>query len=66
MTSLINIRNILNIENIDKPLRDGKKKVSKNRYYYFKDLYYIIALTKGRWMITEDCRKTRQLLRLYC
>ncbi len=66
MTSLINIRNILNIENIDKPLRDGKKKINKNRYYYYKDQYYIIELTKGQWMISEDSTKTRQLLRTYC
>ena len=46
MTSLINIQNILNIENVDKPLRDGKKKINKNLYYYYKDQYYIIELLK--------------------
>ena len=66
MTSLINIQNILNIENIDKPLRDGKKKFNKNRYYYYTGQYYIIELTKGHWMISEDSTKTRELLRSYC
>ena len=64
MTSLINIQNILNIENIDKPLRNGKKKANKNRYYYYKDQYYIIELTKGQWMISEDSTKTRELLNI--
>ena len=53
----------MNIENIDKPLRNGKKKANKNRYYYYKDQYYIIELTKGQWMISEDSTKTRELLR---
>ena len=60
------IQNILNIEIGNRRLRDGKKKTSKNCYYYYKDLYYIVKLTKGHWMIAEDCRKTRELLRLYC
>ena len=65
MTSLECIQNFLNIEIDNRRLRNGKKKHNKNCYYYYKDLYYIVKLTKDHWMIAEDNNKTRQLLRLY-
>ena len=63
MTSLERIQNFLNIEIDNRRLRNGKKKHNKNCYYYYKDLYYIVKLTKDHWMIAEDNNKTRQLLR---
>jgi hypothetical protein len=65
MATLQEIENVLNIEIGDKRLRPGKKRNDKNKYYYFPDQYYIVMLTKGKWAILEDCKKTRQLLRLY-
>ena len=65
MTSLECIQNFLNIEIDNRRLRNGKKKHNKNCYYYYKDLYYIVKLSKDHWMIAEDNNKTRQLLRFY-
>jgi len=66
MTTLNNIEAFLNLEIGDKKLKDGKKKINKNQYYYYEQSYYIINLTKDKWMIAEDCQKTRKLLRKYC
>ena len=63
MASLAEIESLLNIEIGDKRLKDGKKKANKNRYYYYEQSYYIVELTQGKWMICEDCRTTRKLLR---
>ena len=53
----------LDLELGNRRLRDGKKKLNKNDYYYYKNLYYIVELTKGTWTILEDCVKTRKLSR---
>ena len=66
MTSLNQIENFLNIEIGDKRLRDGKKYKNKNQYYYYEQLYYIVKLTRDKWCILEDCKKTRVLLKQYC
>ena len=66
MTTLNNIEALLNLEIGDKRLKDGKKKKNKNQYYYYEQAYYIVKLTKDKWMIVEDCRKTRVLLRKHC
>jgi len=66
MTTLNNIEAFLNLEIGDKKLKDGKKKINKNQYYYYEQAYYIIKLTKDKWMIAEDCNKTRKLLKKYC
>ena len=66
MATLADIENFLNIEIGDKRLRSGKKYDDKNRYYYYNELYYIVELTQGKWMICSDNRETRQLLRNYC
>lgn len=50
----------------NKSLRFGKKRKNKNRYYYFRDDYYLVSLTQGKWTVMENCRKTRELLRLHC
>jgi hypothetical protein len=65
----MNLQQLLTHLNVDLPenksLRFGKKRKNKNRYYYFRDEYYIVKLTQDKWCIFEDCRKTRELLRLY-
>jgi len=66
MSTLNNIEAFLNLEIGDKKLKDGKKKINKNQYYYYEQFYYIIKLSKDKWMIAEDCNKTRKLLRKYC
>ena len=63
MTSLANIEAFLNIQIGQRRLRDGKRKKNKNQLYWFEEMYYIVKLTQDKWMIAEDCRKTRQLLR---
>ena len=65
MTSLLNIEAFLNIQIGARKLRDGKRKKNKNQFYWYEELYYIVKLTKDMWVIMEDCRKTRQLLRDY-
>jgi len=66
MATLNEIQAFLNIEIGDKRLKDGKKYKDKNQYYYYEQAYYIVKLTKDKWMIAEDCKKTRILLRNYC
>jgi len=66
MATLQEIQDFLDIEIGDKRLRPGKKYKNKNKYYYYEDQYYIVMLTQGKWMIAEDCKKTRRLLRLNC
>ena len=66
MASLNEIEAFLNIEIGDKRLRDGKKYKDKNQYYYYEQSYYIVKLTRDKWMVLEDCRKTRELLKKYC
>jgi hypothetical protein len=66
MTTLNNIESFLNLEIGDKRLKDGKKNKNKNQYYYYEQSYYIIKLTKDKWMIAEDCQKTRKLLKMHC
>jgi hypothetical protein len=66
MTTLNNIQAFLNIEIGDKKLKDGKKSKNKNQYYYYEQSCYIVKLTQDKWMIAEDCQKTRILLRKHC
>jgi hypothetical protein len=66
MTTLNNIEAFLNLEIGDKKLKDGKKYNNKNQYYYYEQAYYIIKLTNDKWMIAEDCNKTRKLLKMHC
>lgn len=66
MSNLDQILTLLNIEiGEDRKLYDGKKNPKKNQYYYYKDQFYIVKLTKGQWMVCEDCKLTRKLLRKY-
>ena len=63
MTSIQIIEEFLNIETGNRKLCDGKYKPKKNKYYYFKDRYYIISVVGDKWFIASDCRRTRKLLR---
>jgi len=70
MASLEQVEDYLNIETADVQLCAGKRKENKNKYYYFRNQYYIIKLSQNdKWMICDDSRQTRQLLRkhtFYC
>ena len=66
MTTLNNIEAFLNLEIGDKKLKDGKKYNNKNQYYYYEQFYYIMKLSNDKWMIAEDCQKTRKLLKKHC
>ena len=66
MASLQQVQAFLNIEIGDKRLKDGKKYKNKNQYYYYEQAYYIIKLTQDKWIVAEDCQKTRVLLRKHC
>lgn len=65
MATLQEIQNHLNIEIGERRLRPGKKKPTKNRYYYYEDMYYIVELTQGKWVILSDSREVRVLLRMH-
>ena len=64
MLLLEDIQNYLNID-INRPLRDGKKQPLKNRYYYYRNKYYIVELSQNMYSILEDCTITRRLLENY-
>jgi len=49
----------------NKRLRDGKKNKNKNKYYYYKNNYYIVKLSRGKWMVCSDDDTTRRLLRMH-
>ena len=65
MTDLETIEQFLEIDTDNKRLRDGKKKRNKNKYYYFRNQFYIVSLTQGKWMVCSDDDTTRRLLRMY-
>ena len=62
MTSLNNIEEFLNIEIGNKTLRHGKKKMNKNRYFWFRNEYYIVNISVDKWMIMSTGEQTRELL----
>ena len=62
MTSLNNIEEFLNIVIGDKKLCNGKKKQNKNRYYRYRNQYYIVSLPNDKWGIMSDNERTRELL----
>ena len=65
MADLNTIKNHLNIEIGDRKLRNGRKYPRKNRYYRF-DEYYVVSLTQGKYMIVDNDKKNRKMLRKYC
>lgn len=69
MASLDEVERFLNIDTDDKILHKGKRKEEKNRYYKYRGQYYIVELTKDKWMIMDDSDLTRDLLEdhtFYC
>ena len=62
MTSLNDIEEFLNIEIGNKRLRNGKKKMNKNTYYWFRNEYYIVNLSNNKWCIMSTGEQTRELL----
>ena len=66
MTTIENIEEFLNLEIGERRLRRGRKTPNKNQYYYFENQYYIVKMIKGLWMIAEDGRKKRELMRSHC
>ena len=65
MASLEEVQNYLNIDLTNRRLREGKKNLFKNRYYYYRNKYYIVELSQNMYTILEDCRITRRLLENY-
>jgi len=66
MASLSEIELLLDVELCDQVLRNGKKKADKNQFYYFRNQYYIVKLTQNKWMVIDDCKKSRKMLIKYC
>ena len=68
MSSLNEIEEFLNIEIGDKRLRNGKKKMNKNTYYWYRNEYYIVNLSNDKWCIMSTGEQTRELLtnHIYC
>ena len=65
MTSLEEVQNYLNIDLTNRRLREGEKNLLKNRYYYYRNKYYIVELSQNLQSILEDCTITRRLLENY-
>jgi hypothetical protein len=62
MCSLDNITEFLDVDLEGIRLRNGKKRPSKNKYYFLRDTGYIVCLGGDRWMILDNSDKTRELL----
>ena len=62
MTSLNRIEELLNIEIGDKVLRNGRIYNEKNRYYWYRNEYYIVNLAEDKWVIMLSNDHTRELL----
>ena len=62
MASIQEIEEHLNIEIGDKRLRRGRKFPDNNKYYRYDD-YYIVSLTQNKWMIVDNSKQVRRLLR---
>lgn len=65
MADLEVIEQFLDVDTDTKRLRDGKKNKTKNQFYYFANRFYIIKLSRNKWMICSDDDNTRRLLRKY-
>lgn len=63
MADLEIIEQFLNIDVDGKLLRNGKKKSNKNRFYYFRNQFYVVELSRDKWMVASDDDNTRRLLR---
>ena len=62
MVSLNKIEEFLNIEIGDKVLRNGRIYNEKNRYYWYRNEYYIVNIGEDKWVIVTSNDTTRELL----
>jgi HNH endonuclease len=62
MTTLNIIEELLNIEIGDKVLRNGRIYNEKNRYYWYRNEYYIVNIGDDKWVIMSSNDHTRELL----
>ena len=62
MTTLHKIEELLNIEIGDKVLRNGRVYNDKNRYYWYRNEYYIVNIGDDKWVIISSNDHTREML----
>ena len=62
MTTLHKIEELLNIEIGDKVLRNGRIYNEKNRYYWYRNEYYIVNIGDDKWVIMLSNDHTREML----
>ena len=62
MTTLHKIEELLNIEIGDKVLRNGRIYNDKNRYYWYRNEYYIVNIGDDKWVIMSPNESTRESL----
>ena len=62
MTTLHKIEELLNIEIGDKVLRNGRVYNDKNRYYWYRNEYYIVNIGDDKWCIMSSNETTREML----
>ena len=63
MADLNEIEEFLNIDLTNVRLRHGKKRKNKNRYYWFRNQFYIIQVHGDKWFIMSSNDRTREILR---
>ena len=56
------IEELLNIEIGDKVLRKGRVYDEKNRYYWYRNEYYIVNIGDDKWVIMSSNDTTREML----
>lgn len=64
MGSITDIEDLLDIDLTEKKLRHGRCEKKRNQYYRFND-YYIVKLTKNKYMIVDNNKQVRKILRKY-
>ena len=62
MTTLNKIEELLNIEIGDRVLRNGRIYNEKNRYYWYRNEYYIVNIGDDKWCIMSSNDTTREML----
>ena len=62
MTTLNIIEELLNIEIGDQVLRNGRVYNDKNRYYWYRNEYYIVNIGDDKWTIMSSNDTTRDML----
>ena len=62
MTTLHKIEELLNIEIGDKVLRNGRIYNDKNRYYWYRNEYYIVNIGDDKWVTMSSNETTREML----